>query len=87
VRTIRPALKWAAQRKHVSVALADLQAPTTVKARERFLSDEELSALLPILRRSGKPHAALIGFLLLTLARLCETACKPFQIPGVNSVQ
>jgi hypothetical protein len=48
VRTIRPALKWAAQRKHVSAALADLQAPAAVKARRRILSRDELAALLPV---------------------------------------
>jgi integrase len=74
VRTIRPALKWAAQRKHVSAALAELQAPAAVKARKRLLSREELGALLPVLRASSKPHAALIRFLLLTLARLNEAA-------------
>lgn len=74
VRTIRPALKWAAQRKHVSAALAELQPPAAVKARKRVLSREELAALLPVLRASSRPHVALFRFLLLTLARLNEAA-------------
>jgi len=79
VRTIRPALKWAAKRKHVSPALAELQAPAAVKARKRVLGREELAALLPALRASNRPHAALIRFLLLTLARLNEAAGAKWQ--------
>jgi integrase len=74
VRTIRPALKWAARRNHVAPALAELQAPATVKARKRTLSREELAMVLPVLRASNKPHATMIRFLLLTLARLNEAA-------------
>jgi integrase len=74
VRTIRPALKWAARRNHVDPALAELQAPATVKARKRTLSREELARVLPVLRVSGKPHSTMIRFLLLTLARLNEAA-------------
>jgi integrase len=72
VRTIRPALKWAAQRRYVSPMLAELQQPVGVKARKRVLSSDELGRLLPVLRASGKPHAAMLRFLLLTLARLNE---------------
>jgi integrase len=79
VRTIRPALKWAAQRKHVSAELAELQTPAAMKARKRVLSGEELGVLLPALKASGKPHAALIRFLLLTLARLNEAAGAKWQ--------
>jgi integrase len=74
VRTIRPALKWAARRNHVDPALAELQAPATVKARKRTLSREELAMVLPVLRASTGPHATMIRFLLLTLARLNEAA-------------
>jgi integrase len=79
VRTIRPALKWAAQRKHLSAALAELQTPAAMKARTRVLSREELVALLPVLRASSKPRAALIRFLLPTLARLNEAAGAQWQ--------
>ena len=79
VRTIRPALKWAAQRKHVATALAELQAPATVKARRRVLSRDELAALLPVLRGSSKPHACMVRFLLLTLARLNEAASSRWR--------
>ena len=74
VRTIRPALKWAAKRNHLSATLADLQSPAAVKARKRVLMREELSVLLPVLRDAARPHASLMHFLLLTLARLNEAA-------------
>lgn len=72
VRTIRPALKWAAQRGHVAAELAGLRTPATVKRRRRVLGREELGALLPLLR-SGKPHANAIRFVLMTLTRLGES--------------
>lgn len=72
VRTIRPALKWAAQRGQVAAALAELRTPATVKRRRRVLNRDELATLLPILRQSAKPHALATRFMLLTLARLGE---------------
>lgn len=72
VRTIRPALKWAAQRNHVSARLAELQAPVAVQRRDRTLNRDELVALLPVLQAPEKPHRNLLRFLLLTLARLNE---------------
>jgi integrase len=74
VRTIRPALKWAVQRRHVPASLAELEVPATVNKRTRVLSRDELAALLPALRACAKPHAALIRLLLLTLTRLNEAA-------------
>jgi hypothetical protein len=56
VRTIRPALKWAAQRRYLSATLAELQPPAGVKARKRVLSPEELGRLLP--GPAGLPEAA-----------------------------
>ncbi len=79
VRTIRPALKWAAKRGHVATTLAALQVPVPVKARRRVLSRGELAALLPAVRASSRPHAALIQFLLLTLARLNEATAARWR--------
>jgi integrase len=72
VRTIRPALKWAAHRGYIAAELAGIRTPATVKRRRRVLNRDELAALLPVLRQSTKPHAAAIRFMLLTLARLGE---------------
>jgi integrase len=85
VRTIRPALKWAAQRGYVPAALAMLQAPATVQARKRVLSRDELAALLPVLRASDRQHAAVIRFLLLTLARLNEATGARWRDIDLNA--
>ncbi|MCB5945387.1 site-specific integrase [Acidocella sp. KAb 2-4] len=74
VRYIRPLLKWAAAtgRGYVSRELADLVPPATVGRRERVLSPDELSRLLPALRDSQSPYAACMRLMLLTLARRSE---------------
>jgi integrase len=76
VRTIRPALKWAAQpgRKYVPAELANLSTPATVERRRRVLAPEELKRLLPTLSLSGRPYAAAMRFMLLTLTRRQEAA-------------
>jgi integrase len=76
VRTVRPALKWAAQpgRKYVPAELADLSTSATVERRKRVLSVDELVALLPTLRASSRPYAAALRFMLMTLARRQEAA-------------
>ena len=74
VRTIRPALKWGVHRGYVPAGLAAIHAPAAVTRRKRVLTREELAAILPVLRAAGKPHATLLRFLLLTLARLGEAA-------------
>jgi len=76
VRTIRPALKWAAEpgRRYVSVELANLSTPAKVERRRRVLSRHELAALLPVLGVSSRPYAAALLFMLLTLARRQEAA-------------
>jgi integrase len=71
IRTLRPALKWAASRNHAPATLAILEADAT-KPRERVLTREELARLLPVLKTSDRPHAAVLRFLLLTMARLNE---------------
>lgn len=79
VRTIRPALKWAAQRGYVSADLAHLRQRMPAERRRRVLSRDELAALLPALRQSGRPYAAAIHFMLLTLARREEVAAAEWR--------
>jgi integrase len=66
VRTIRPALKWAAQRGHISPALAGLYSPAPVRRRRRVLDGDELAALLPVLRVGKDAYAAARMFTVLT---------------------
>jgi integrase len=66
VRTIRPALKWAAHRGHLSPALANLHSPAPVRRRRRVLDRDELAALLPFLRAGTDAHAAARRFAALT---------------------
>jgi Arm DNA-binding domain len=58
VRTIRPALKWAAHRGHLSPTLANLHSPAPVRRRRRVLNRDELAALLPTLRAGTDAHVA-----------------------------
>ncbi len=74
VRTLRPVLRWAAQRGHVSAELARLHSPAKVKRRQRVLSRDELTAILPVLRAARGAHAAVHRLLLLTLTRLGEAS-------------
>lgn len=74
VRYLRPILKWGAQRGYVDHECYRINPPAPVKRRARFLSPDELAALLPVLRASPKPHAAALLFMLLTLARREEVA-------------
>lgn len=69
VRSIRPALKWAAHRGYVPEALAQLQQRMATERRRRVLTRQELEAILPTLRDSPRPHAAAMRMMLLTLAR------------------
>jgi hypothetical protein len=66
VRTIRPALKWAAHRGHLSPTLANLHSLAPVRRRRRVLDRDELAALLPILRAGTDAHAAAQLFAALT---------------------
>lgn len=65
VRTLRPVLKWAAQRGIADPKLADIRAPEPVKRRKRVLSESELAALLPVLRAAEDAHAAALRFVAL----------------------
>jgi integrase len=73
VRCVRPVLKWAAQRRYVAPAVAALVPPATVKRRKRWLSRDEMAALLPVLSLSRRPHGNAMRFMLLTLTRREET--------------
>ena len=66
VRTIRPALKWAAHRGHLSPALANLHSPAPVRRRRRVLDRDELAMLLPVLRAGTDAHVAARRFAALT---------------------
>jgi integrase len=74
VRTLRPALRWAARRGLSPTGLVDIVQPVTVNRRRRVLSRAELAELLPVLMPADQPYTALFYFLLLTLARRDEAA-------------
>jgi len=79
VRYLRPVLKWGAQRSYLGAEVAVLHPPVTVQRRDRVLSREELKVLLPVLVASGRPYAAALRFMLLTLARREEVAQARWQ--------
>lgn len=74
VRSVRPALKWAAERGLVAKELAGLRAPMPVRRRKRVLGRDELARLLPVLRTSARPYAPALCLMLLTLTRRQELA-------------
>jgi integrase len=74
VRTVRPALRWAARRGLAPQGLADIVQPATVNRRRRVLSRTELADLLPVLMPANEPYTAFLYFLLLTLSRRGEAA-------------
>ena len=81
VRTLRPILKWASQpgRAYVSRDLVQLVTPATIKARTRVLAQDEIRAVLPLLRDSERPHHRMLHFLLLTLARREEAGVAQWR--------
>jgi integrase len=72
VRTLRPALRWLAKRKHCAAELATIEQPVTVRKRERRLSRSELTDLLPALRDGPVMHGRCLRHILLTGCRLGE---------------
>jgi len=76
VRTLHPVLNWASKpgRAYAPPDLVGLSSPAKITARKRILSAEELRATLPHLRAPGRPYAAALRFMLLTLTRRQETA-------------
>ena len=74
VRYIRPILKWAAHpgRAYVAHDLVLITPPATVGRRQRVLTRDELSRLLPVLRASTSAYAVAAEFMLLTACRRDE---------------
>jgi integrase len=66
VRSLRPALKWAAQRGYIGEDAMRIVPPAPVKRRKRVLSGKELAALLPVLRSGVRAEAAARQFAVLT---------------------
>jgi integrase len=81
VRYIRPILKWASRggREYVARDLADLTPPATVGRRERVLSRDELSRLLPVLRASERPYGRSMLLMLLTACRREEAGAARWR--------
>jgi integrase len=74
VRSLRPALKWAAQRGYMPEDATRIHPPALAKRRKRVLSGDELAALLPVLRATRRPYGAALLYMLMTLTRRQETA-------------
>lgn len=77
VRSLRPILKWAAApgRSYIDRELTLIAIPVRPGERNRVLTRDELSRLLPVLKASARPHAAALRFMLLTLSRR-EEVCR-----------
>jgi integrase len=88
VRYVRPILKWAAQRRYVARDVALVDPPTTVKRRDRVLTQEELAALLPALSApTANSYAKAMRFMLLTLARRDEAADARWRDVDLNAAE
>lgn len=76
VRYLRPVLKWAAQRRYCPRDAALIEPPVPVRRRERVLTDDELSAVLPVLRSADDPfrRAALLSLMTLVRRERCLSA-------------
>jgi integrase len=72
VSMVRPVLRWAAGRNYCDKALADFRRPSPPKERDRVLSREELSRLLPLVTDAEcwEVYSDLFYLLLLTCVRL-----------------
>lgn len=81
VRYLRPILKWASVpgRAYVDPIFASLKTPAAPNRRDRVLSREELARVLPVLRSDGRIYAAVLKFILLTLARREEAAAARWR--------
>lgn len=74
IRALTPILTWAARRDYAPAALLTVAPEEGVPTRNRVLTDEELKRVLPVLRAGKPPHAFVMLFILLTLARREEAA-------------
>jgi integrase len=80
VRQVRPVLKWGSRSGYNERLLADIDPPPAPRVRNRYLSADELSALLRVLRsaESFQVPARCLKFILLTLGRLREVTELPW---------
>nr|WP_294504569.1 site-specific integrase [uncultured Rhodopila sp.] len=62
VRSLRPALKWAAQRGYVTEDATRIVPPAPVKRRKRVLARGELAALVPVLRSGAAAYDVVSRF-------------------------
>lgn len=74
VRSVRPVLKWGAQRGQFPRAVAVIDPPVAVKRRTRILTADELKTVLPALTVSSRPYAPALRLMLLTVTRREEVA-------------
>ncbi|MGD0109801.1 MAG: tyrosine-type recombinase/integrase [Rhodopila sp.] len=74
IRALRPVISWAILREYAPVGLKALSPEQGVPERDRVLTHDELRRVLPILRSGRSPHATVMLFILLTVARLNEAA-------------
>lgn len=85
VRTLRPALRWAARRGLAPPDLSNLIQPATVKRRHRVLTRDELARLLPVLTIADTPYHSALLFMLLTLSRRSEAALARWRDVDLDS--
>lgn len=79
VRYLKPILRWAVKRGYTPKGVGtELEQPVRTKRRERVLSDDELSRVLPALARTG--HDAGARTMLLT-------ACRVEEVCGMNAAE
>lgn len=73
--TLRKLFRWAVSRGDLERSpMEGIEAPPAVPARDRVLSDAELSVLLPLLNALGEPFDSFFWLLLLTAQRREEVA-------------
>lgn len=69
VRYLRPVLKWGEKRNYAAAELALLEVPRRSKKRSRFLTPDELKAVITILKDRTDSYSAAMRFILFTGAR------------------
>jgi integrase len=83
VRSLRPAIKWLAQRGHCDKHVADIAQPATSRRRARYLSSNELRQLLATLESTQRyrTYANCCRLMLMVGTRLGETChARWFQV-------
>jgi integrase len=81
VRCLLPVLRWASApgRAYIDRALLDLRASATAPSRDRVLSRDELTKLLPTLSVSDSCYAKGMRFILLTACRRGEVSAARWR--------